>query len=71
MGLTDRGQLTPGMHADITVINPVELVDTATFQDPHQHAKGVEYVLVNGRLVVVEGEYTGELAGKTLRYRAR
>lgn len=71
MGLTDRGQLTPGMHADITVINPVELVDTATFQDPHQHAKGIEYVLVNGRLVVVEGEYTGELAGKTLRHGAR
>ena len=38
----------------------------ATFEDPHQYAIGMKYVLVNGELVVEEGKHTGRHPGKIL-----
>ena len=65
--LFDRGLLRPGAWADIVVADPDRLADTATYEDPHQVAVGIAYVLVNGR-VIVEGErFNGRLAGKVLR----
>ncbi len=68
-GLLDRGLLRPGMWADIVVLDPGTVIDRATYQDPHQYPEGVEYVLVNGEVTVDGGEYTGVLAGRTLRKR--
>jgi len=67
MGLRDRGLLREGMWADITIFNPNTIIDRATFSDPHQYPLGIEYVLVNGQIVVERGEHTGALAGKVLR----
>lgn len=67
-GIEDRGLLRKGYHADIAVVDPEVVTDTATFQDPHQYAKGIDYVLVNGVIAVQEGEFTGRLAGKTLKH---
>ncbi len=44
-------------------------MDTATYSMPHQYPKGIEYVLVNGRVVIDNGEHTGELSGQALRRR--
>ena len=66
-GILDRGLLRPGMWADITVFNPETVIDTATYQDPHQFPEGIEYVLVNGSVAVDRGKYNGALEGKTLR----
>ena len=68
-GLLDRGLLRPGMWADVVVFDPDTVIDRATYQDPHQYPEGIEYVLVNGAVTVDEGEYTGALAGRTLRKR--
>ena len=68
-GLLDRGLLRPGMWADITVFNPETVIDKATFKDPHQFPEGIEYVIVGGQVTVDGGEYTGALAGRTLRKR--
>lgn len=68
-GLLDRGLLRPGMWADVVVFDPDTVIDRATYQDPHQYPEGIEYVLVNGEVTVDEGEYTGALAGRTLRKR--
>jgi N-acyl-D-aspartate/D-glutamate deacylase len=62
----DRGILRPGMKADITVFNPETIIDKATFDDPHQYAEGVEYVVVNGKIVLDEGEHTGARPGDIL-----
>ena len=65
--MTDRGLLKEGLAADIVVFDPKQLRDTATFEDPHQYATGINYVFVNGVPAVSDGHLTGALAGKALR----
>ena len=52
--------------ADIAVFDPATIQDRATFAEPHQYAEGVEYVLVNGTLVIDDGEHTGARPGRVL-----
>jgi N-acyl-D-amino-acid deacylase len=66
MGLQYRGTLKKGNFADIVVFDPQTIVDKATFIDPHQYPAGIDYVLVNGKIVVDHDEHTGELPGKIL-----
>jgi len=62
----DRGLLRPGMWADVTIFNPATIIDKATYEQPHQYAEGVEYVLVNGVLVLDKGRHTGARPGVIL-----
>jgi N-acyl-D-aspartate/D-glutamate deacylase len=62
----DRGLLRPGMAADVTVFNAATIIDRATYEKPHQYATGVEYVVVNGRLVLDHGNHTGARPGAIL-----
>jgi len=66
-GLLDRGLLRPGMWADLTVIDPATVAERSTYKDPHKFPSGIEYVVVNGKVTVDGGNYTGALAGRTLR----
>ena len=66
LGLQDRGLLREGLVADIAVFDPDDIIDRATFADPHQYADGMEYVLVNGSLVIDEGTHTGARPGRVL-----
>ncbi len=65
--LTDRGVLKEGMWADVVVFDPATIKDVATFGDPNQLSQGMEYVLVNGGVVIDQGKMTGALSGKVLR----
>ena len=67
MRLTERGVLKAGMWADIVVFDPATIKDVATFANPNQLSDGMEYVLVNGVLVIDERKMTGNLPGKVLR----
>jgi N-acyl-D-amino-acid deacylase len=67
LGLPDRGLIAEGMSADIVIFNPKTIEDQATYAKPNQYPKGVEYVLVNGQVVIEKGEHTGNLSGKVLR----
>ncbi len=60
--------LKKGYYADITIFNPETVIDNATFMNPHQFPTGLEYVIVNGKVTVENGEHTGERAGKILRH---
>jgi dihydroorotase/N-acyl-D-amino-acid deacylase len=74
VGLTERGLVRPGMFADITVFDPATVIDRATFENPHQPSAGIEYVLVNGKVVLRKGQLTNERPGRGLRgpgYRPR
>jgi len=66
-GLRGRGRLTQGAFADIVVIDPEVVIDTATFQDPTSPALGVEHVVVNGVPALVDGRPTGRCPGQALR----
>ena len=67
LGLTDRGYIKEGMKADITVFNPETVIDKGTFEDPHHYPEGIDYVIVNGKLTIDQGELTKERAGQVLR----
>ncbi|HXY49380.1 MAG TPA: D-aminoacylase [Terriglobales bacterium] len=67
MRFTDRGVLKADMWADVVIFDPATVTDVATFQDPNQLSKGMDYVLVNGVPVIGEGKMTGALPGKVLR----
>ena len=67
LGLNRRGLLRDGFKADIVVFDPVTVKSPATRQDPKQFAVGIDYVVVNGTVVVDEGSHTGALAGRKLR----
>jgi N-acyl-D-amino-acid deacylase len=67
IGLRDRGFLRAGFKADIVMFDPETVTDEATFTDPHRFPKGIPYVMVNGALVVDEGEQTEELPGEVIR----
>ena len=66
LGIHDRGLLTEGYYADIAVFDADEIIDKATFEDPHQYAEGMKYVLVNGQIVVADGQHTGRRPGKII-----
>lgn len=67
IGLKDRGIIKGGFWADIVIFNPNEIKDMATFENPHQYPKGIYYVIVNGQIVVDDGNITGIRPGKILR----
>jgi len=66
LGLSGRGVLREGGYADIVVFDPATMADRATFADPHQLSAGVSEVLVNGKVTISDGAFTGELAGRAL-----
>jgi N-acyl-D-amino-acid deacylase len=66
-GLKNRGLIQEGYAADILLIDENAATDQATFEQPHQYAKGFEYVIVNGKLVISKGQLTGTLPGKAVR----
>ena len=65
--LLDRGTLREGSWADVTIFDAEQVGEQATYDDPHQYASGISTVLVNGELVIDEGEHTGAVPGRVLR----
>jgi N-acyl-D-amino-acid deacylase len=58
-----------GMKADIVVFNPETVKATATSKQPKQFPIGIPYVMVNGQVVIDQGEHTGAVPGRALRHR--
>jgi N-acyl-D-amino-acid deacylase len=65
--LQGRGRLAEDYYADVVVFDPATITDTATFQQPHQYAHGVQHVYVNGVHVLKDGEHTGALPGRVVK----
>ncbi len=66
LGLADRGQVREGFVADIAVFDPARIAETNSFENPKSYAIGIPYVLVNGTLVIDDGEHTGARPGRVL-----
>lgn len=67
LGLKSRGYLKAGQYADIVVFNPETIADRTTWLSPQEYPEGIAYVLVNGHVVVDEGEWKGGRHGRPIR----
>jgi N-acyl-D-aspartate/D-glutamate deacylase len=65
--LANRGRLRVGYYADVIAFDPATVADQSTYEHPNLLASGVNYVIVNGKIAVDGGKYTGVLAGNALR----
>ena len=65
--LRDRGLVREGMAADLVVFDPARVEDKATFAKPHQYSQGFDFVLVNGKIAVDEGQLTAARGGRPLK----
>lgn len=64
--MKDRGMLSGGYKADIVIFDPETVRDNSTYADAHQYSSGVEYVILNGKISIENGEYNDALNGKVL-----
>jgi N-acyl-D-aspartate/D-glutamate deacylase len=67
IGIRDRGLLRVGYKADVTIFDPEKVIDLATYENPHKYPIGIPYVVVNGEIVLDNGQHTGALPGQVLR----
>ena len=66
-GIKARGFIDKNYFADIVIFDPRNVGSNADFNNPYKYPKGIEYVLINGEIIVKKGEYSGKMAGKVLR----
>ena len=64
--LADRGVLKEGSYADITIFDPASVIDAADFERSTEPAKGIDAVIVNGKVVWRGGRHTGARPGRVL-----
>ncbi|MBI2481086.1 MAG: amidohydrolase family protein, partial [Planctomycetia bacterium] len=67
IGLQLRGLLAVGFFADVTVFDPQTAIDRATYTAPFQYNDGIQYVIVNGTIVLDDGKHTGAHPGRAIR----
>ena len=67
--LKRKGILAEKYDADVVVFDPKTVIDTSTYEDPRQHPDGIDWVLVNGEVVVENATHTGNRPGRALRSR--
>jgi N-acyl-D-aspartate/D-glutamate deacylase len=67
MNWKDRGWIKKGMKADIVVLDLADIETETSISNAHRYSKGVECLIVNGKLVIEEGKFNGTLAGEIIR----
>jgi N-acyl-D-amino-acid deacylase len=67
--LSLKGVIAENLDADITIFDPDSIIDEATYENPRQFPRGIEWVIVNGQVVVENGRHTGATPGRTIRTR--
>lgn len=68
LGLPDRGRILRGMAADLVIFDPERITDRATFSEPTRYADGVDFLVINGTLVIDDGVLEDALPGQILRH---
>ena len=66
LGWKDRGVLREGAYADLVLLDPLTVIDRATFTKPQELPTGIEKVFVNGVLVWNDAKPTGATPGQVL-----
>lgn len=66
--MKNKGRVRVGADADLTIFDPAKVKDEATFEHPNRYSSGIEYVFVNGTLVVKGGVLVKDVfPGKAVR----
>ncbi len=68
LGLQGRGVIQAGNYADLVIFDDEGITDHATFLEPHQYSTGVKHLLINGELVIRDGQLTTALPGQVLKH---
>jgi len=67
--LRNKGKIEENFDADITIFDLENIIDRATYENPRQFSSGIEWVLVNGKIVVEKSRHTKAQPGKVIRSR--
>jgi N-acyl-D-aspartate/D-glutamate deacylase len=65
--MKNKGRIRVGADADLTIFDPRLITDKSTFQEPAQYAGGIRFVLVNGIVIVKEGQLENVYPGRAVR----
>ena len=66
--MKNKGRIRIGADADLTIFDARSITDKSTFQDPAQYAEGIKFVMVNGVLIVKDGQLQSDLhPGRAVR----
>lgn len=68
-GLKGRGVLAKGYAADLTIFDFERVADLATYEEPRKRPAGIDTLIVNGKVVMEDGDIIGILPGRALRRR--
>ncbi len=68
LGLQDRGLLRAGCYADLVLFDADRIIDRSTYADPFHYGEGIEYVIVNGQVVLDHDMHSGARPGHALRH---
>jgi N-acyl-D-aspartate/D-glutamate deacylase len=66
LALRDRGLLKKGLKADVIIFDPQLVIDRSTMLEPFLEPVGVETVVINGQVVILNGESMGVRPGKVV-----
>jgi N-acyl-D-amino-acid deacylase len=67
LGIKDRGLIAEGYAADLVLFDPDRICDKATYENPRQFPEGIQYVIVNGQVLLEKGKLRIGRPGKVLR----
>lgn len=67
LDIRDRGLIRAGHYADLVIFDPATIIDKATYTEPFQYPEGIQFVVVNGEVVLERGTHSGKKPGKALR----
>lgn len=66
--MKNKGRIRIGADADLTIFDPERIIDRSTYEEPAKYSEGIKYVLVNGALVVKDGQLqSGISPGRAIR----
>jgi N-acyl-D-aspartate/D-glutamate deacylase len=60
--MRNKGRIRVGADADITIFDPERIIDKATYEAPAKYSEGIQFVIVNGTVVVNDGQLQGGAA---------
>lgn len=65
--LSKKGLIKIGMDADLVIFDPDIVIDKSDYKEPFKEPEGIDYVIINGKIVIEKGNFTGERVGKVIR----
>lgn len=67
LGLINKGDIKPGMDADIVIFNADTIIDKATFEEPTNPPEGMKYVMIGGQIAMEGNKVVNSRLGKSVR----